>query len=96
MKNINGWVERESFPAKNQSACQEATGTGCNSLSGSECVASKERPRSKIETGFSSFMELFPGNGQVDDPAFGGYVLVPSRNFEQSRHKIVAHSVKQP
>ena len=74
MKIIDGWVKRESFPVKNKSACQEATGIGCNSLSESECMASKERPsKSKIETGLlSSKMEFFPGNGQVVDPAFAG------------------------
>ena len=103
METIDGWVKRESFPVKNKSACQEATGIGCNSLSESECMASKERPsKSKVETGFlSSKMEFFPGNGQVIDPAFAGtpripaaYVLVTSRAFQKSRYKIVAHSVK--
>ena len=104
MNIIDGWVKRESSPVKNKSVCQEATGTGCNCLSGSECMASKERPsKSKIETGLlSSKMEFFPGNGQVIDPAFAGtlripaaYVLVTSRIFsKKSRHKIVAHSVK--
>jgi len=34
---IGGWVKRENFPGKNKSACQEATGIGCISLSESEC-----------------------------------------------------------
>jgi hypothetical protein len=83
MKIIDGWVKRESFPVKNKSACQEATGIGCNCLSESECMASKGRLRSKVETGFSS-ERIFPGNGQVVDPAIGGYVLVTSRNISQN------------
>ena len=103
MINIDGWVRRESFPAKNKSVRQEETGTGCNSLSESECMALQGRPsKSKVETEFLSYMEFFPGNGQVEDPAFAGYVprilaayvLVPSREFQKSRCKIVAHSVK--
>jgi hypothetical protein len=104
MKNIDGWVKRESFPVKNKSACQEATGIGCNSLSESEYMTSKERSsKSKIETGVLSFMEFFPGNGQVVDPAFAGNCapnyggLRPgykSKDFQNSRYKIVAHSVK--
>jgi hypothetical protein len=90
MRIIDGWVKRESSPVKNKSARQEATGIGCNSLSESECMAYKGRLRSKFETGFLSFMELFPGNGWVVDPAIGGYVLVTSRNFQKSRYKIVA------
>ena len=103
MMFIDGWVKRESSPVKNKSVCQEATGTGCNCLSGSECMALKGRPsKSKVETGLlSSKMEFFPGNGQVIDPAFEGtprilaaYVLVIGRAFQKSRYKIVAHSVK--
>ena len=94
MKVIDGWVKRESFPVKNKSARQEETGIGCNSLSESECRASKERLRSKVETGFFIRKDFLPGNGWVVDPIIGGYVLVTSRNFQKSRYKIVAHSVK--
>jgi hypothetical protein len=96
MEIINGWVKRESsFRGKTKAHCQEATGIGCNCLSESECKALKGCPsKSKIETEFLSFMEFFPGNGQVVDPAIGGYVLVHSRNFQKFRYKIVAHSVK--
>jgi hypothetical protein len=83
MTIIDGWVKRDNFPAKNKSARQEVTGIGCNSLSESECMASKERLRSKVETGFSS-ERIFPGNGQVADPAIGGYVLVTSRIIFQN------------
>ena len=70
---IDGWVWRESFPAKNKSARQEETGIGCNCLSESECSGAEGRPsKSKVETGLLSYMEFFPGNGQVDDPAFAG------------------------
>ncbi len=103
MKVIDGWVKRESFPGKNKSACQEATGIGCNSLCESECMALKGRPsKSKVETGFLSFMEFFPGNGQVDDPAFegdyasnsGGLRPGSMSSLQKSRYKSVAHSVK--
>jgi hypothetical protein len=50
MTFIDGWVKRESFPVKNKSACQEAPGIGCNSLSESECMAFKGRP-SKLKFG---------------------------------------------
>jgi hypothetical protein len=45
MKFVDGWVERESFPGKNKSACQEETGIGCNCLSESECMALGACPR---------------------------------------------------
>jgi hypothetical protein len=74
MKVIDGWVRRESFPAKNKSARQEETGIGCNCLSESECSGAEGRPsKSKVETGLLSYTEFFPGNGQVDDPAFAGH-----------------------
>jgi hypothetical protein len=50
---------------------------------------------SKVETGFSP-ARVFPGNGQLVDPAQGGYVLVQIRNENNPGTKIVAHSVKQP
>ena len=69
MKVIDGWVKRESFPVKNKSARQEVAGIGCNSLSESECMALQGRPsKSKVETGFLSFMEFFPGNVWVVIP----------------------------
>jgi hypothetical protein len=84
MKVIDGWVKRESSPVKNKSACQEETGIGCNSLSESECMASKERLRSKVETGFLIRKDFLPGNGWVVDPTTGGYVLVTSRKFSKN------------
>ncbi len=89
---------------KNKSACKEATGIGCNGLSESECMASKDRSsKSMIETELLSLMEFFPGNGQVVDPAFAGnsapnydglHPGYKSKVLQKSRHKIVAHSVK--
>jgi hypothetical protein len=102
MKIIDGWVKRESFPAKNKSVCQEETGIGCNSLSESECMALQGRPsKSKVETGFLS-ERFFPGNGWVVDPTFvsncapnsGGLRPGYKSKLKKSRYKIVAHSVK--
>ena len=94
MKIIDGWVKRESFPVKNKSACQEATGIGCNCLSESECMASKGRLRSKVETGFSSermFSRQRAGSGSCYRRLRPGY---KSKHFPKSGYKIVAHSVK--
>jgi hypothetical protein len=102
--NIDGWVERKNFPVKNKSVRRETKGIGCNSLSESEFMALKGRPsKSKVKMGFLSFLEFFPGNGQIVDPAFvDGCVpnscgLRPgykSKVSQKSQHKIVAHSVK--
>ena len=81
MKVIDGWVKRESFPVKNKSVCQEETGIGCNSLSESECMASKERPsKSKIETVLLS-ERFFPGNGWVVDPTMAATPWCGMRDF---------------
>jgi hypothetical protein len=81
MTIIDGWVKRENYPVKNKSACQEETGIGCICLSESECRASKERLRSKVETGFSS-ERIFPGNGWVVDPTMAAtsWLQVESQN----------------
>jgi hypothetical protein len=98
MTVIGGWVERESFPVKNKSARQEATGIGCHRLSDSDCMALKGRPSmSKFETGFLSFMDCFPGTRQ--EVILHSRAFAPRFTVEHSpkcRCKIVAHSANKP